>query len=203
MTRALTLLFFAALLLLDTARPAGAEDPAFNCAKASGDIETLICDDADLSALDRELAGVYAASLQALNGAADGEAAVKSLKAHQRGWIKGRNDCWKAENQRDCTESLYRARIAELQARYGQAPGGKPVFYVCNGNPADEIVATFYQTDPQAVRLERGDSQVIALQTRSASGARYDADFGVVFWEKGGEAMVEWPQGTKFECRVR
>lgn len=204
MPRQLTSLLAAALLLgAAVTSSAAAEGPAFDCAKASGEIEMLICQDADLAVLDRELAEVYAASLQTLKGVADEKEAVKSLKAYQRGWIKGRNDCWKAEDKRRCAEGLYRMRIAELQARYALVDGRDPVFYVCNGNPADEIVATFYPTDPQAVRLERGDSQVIALQTRAASGARYEADFGILFWEKGGVAQVEWPQATKFTCTAR
>ena len=204
MPRLLTFLLAAALLFGAVVIPsAAAEGPAFDCAKASGEIETLICQDADLAALDRELAEVYAASIRKLQGVADEQDAVKSLKTYQRGWIKGRNDCWKAEDKRRCAEDMYRMRIAELQARYGLVNGNDPVFYVCSGNPADEIVATFYPTDPQAVRLERGDSQIIALQTRAASGARYEADFGILFWEKGGEAQVEWPQGTKFTCNAR
>lgn len=186
-----------------TALPAAAGDPGFDCTKASGEIETLICGDADLAALDRKLADVYGASLRKLKGAADKQAAVKSLKAEQRGWIKGRNDCWKAEDKRACTEDAYKMRIALLQARYVLVPGGKPVFYTCNGNPADELAATFFPTDPQAVRLERGDRQTIALQARSASGARYLGDFGILFWEHHGTAQVEWPEGTKFECTVR
>ncbi len=198
------LLLASALLVGAAGTPsAAAEGPAFDCAKASGEIETLICEDAELAALDRELAGVYAASLQALKGVADEKKAVKSLKAHQRGWIKGRNDCWKAGDKRRCAGDLYKTRVAELQARYALAPGGEPVFYVCNRNPADEIVATFFPTDPPAARLERGDRQVIALQTRAASGSKYVADFGIMFWEKGGEAQVEWPEGAKFECTAR
>ena len=202
MTHYLTSIF-AGTLLLTLSAPAAAETPAFDCAKASGEVETLICEDADLAALDHELAAVYTESLRKLTGAADEKSAVKSLKAHQRGWIKGRNDCWKAEDKLGCTENAYKTRIAELRARYGLVPGSEPVFYVCNRNRADEIVATYYRTDPEAVRLERGDSQVIALQARAASGVRYVADFGIVFWEKGGEALVEWPQGTKFECTAR
>lgn len=193
----------AALMVMGWASSVAAESPAFDCAKASHEIETLICDDSRLAALDHELAEVYAAALQSLKGVADEQEAVKNLKAHQRGWIKGRNDCWKAEDKSRCTEDLYKTRIAELQARYALLPGGEPTFYVCNRNRADEIVATFYRTDPPSVRLERGDSQIIALQARSASGARYVADFGIVFWEKGGEAQVEWPEGTNFECIAR
>lgn len=196
-------LLLATLISMVTASSVVAESPAFDCAKASGEIETLICEAADLAALDQELAAVYTASLQKLKGAADEKAPEKSLKAHQRGWIKGRNDCRKAENKLGCTENAYRTRTAELQVRYGLVPGSEPTFFVCNRNRADEIVATYYRTDPEVVRLERGDSQIIALQARAASGVRYVADSGIVFWGHHGEALVEWPQGTKFECTAR
>ncbi|MFO1429136.1 MAG: hypothetical protein U1F76_03195 [Candidatus Competibacteraceae bacterium] len=41
----------------------------------------------------------------------------KTLKAEQRGWVKGRNDCWKAGDQRGCIKSEYEARIRELKDR--------------------------------------------------------------------------------------
>lgn len=204
MTRHMIFALLTAIVIgAAAARPVAAERPAFDCAKASGEIETLICSDPELAALDRELADVYDAALESLEGGTEDAAAAKNLKAYQRGWIKGRNDCWKAEDKRSCTENAYEARIAELRARHALVAGGEPVFYACNGNPADEIVATFYPTDPPSVRLERGDSQVIGLQARSASGARYVADFGIEFWEHHGQARVEWPQGTAFTCEAR
>jgi len=36
------------------------------------------------------------------------------LKAEQRGWIKGRNACWKSDNKRGRIEKEYGLRIAEL-----------------------------------------------------------------------------------------
>jgi uncharacterized protein len=90
-----------------------AEGPSFDCGKVkTGSIEEMICKDDGLVALDRKLAEVYAAASQK---------AVKEhppvLKAEQRGWVKGRNDCWKSSERRKCVEDNYRLRIAELQAR--------------------------------------------------------------------------------------
>ncbi|MBN9671563.1 MliC family protein [Labrenzia aggregata] len=163
----------------------------------------LICSNDDLAVLDRQLAGTYANALDELKTVADGEAALKELKAVQRGWVKGRDDCWKAEDELACIRSAYARRIAVLTARYILIPGGAPVFYTCNGNPADEIVATFFQTEPPSARLERGDSTEIVVEGPTGSGARYEGDFGLVFWIKGDEATVEWPQGNSFDCKVR
>ena len=47
---------------------------------------------------------------------AGGPEAIADIKTTQRGWIGGRNECWKSEDSRACTEKAYRTRIAELQA---------------------------------------------------------------------------------------
>ena len=174
--------------------------PAYDCSAAEHDIETLVCDNPALSALDRRLAGVYAEALAVLGDVADSVEATRYLEAWQRGWIKGRNECWKAADRIACTRTSYERRIAELQARYFLVPGGEPVFFACDDG--SEIVATFIPTDPPAVRLERGDTLKVGLLVPAASGAKYEADFGTSFWTKGDGAMVEWPQGTRFSCRA-
>ncbi|MBP1849887.1 MliC family protein [Rhizobium halophytocola] len=190
----------AGLVSLLQPLPAKAAKPTFPCARDGHAIEVLICGNAALAEKDRKLAEVYAQALAALKGLADEKQATRDLKTYQRGWIGGRNDCWKADDTLKCTNDSYDTRIAELQARYFLVKGGDPVFFRCDDNT--EIVATFIATEPPAVRLERGDSQKIGLLAPSASGARYVADFGVSFWTKGDEAMVTWPEGSEFHCTV-
>ena len=67
-----------------------AQGPAFFCTKARGQVEQLVCKDAALAALDRKLDEVFKAAL-----ARDNMPAI--LGAEQRGWIGGRNECWKAQ----------------------------------------------------------------------------------------------------------
>lgn len=119
--------------------------PSYTCdGVKAGSIEAVICEDQELSALDRKLSGVYAtASQKAAN-----EHPLQ-LKAEQRGWLKGRNECWKSDDKRGCILDAYQHRIAELQARYRLIPGLGPVRFMCDGNPANEVVATFFQTAPQ------------------------------------------------------
>ena len=76
-----------------------------------------------------------------------------------------------------------------------------PVVYVCEDDSA--IVAAFDPVEPESVRLKRGGSLVVARRVRAASGAKYQADPGITFWTRGNEAMIEWPEGTRFNCRVR
>ena len=56
----LATLLFAPLL-------ASAAAPSFDCTKASGSVETLICKDAGLAALDNELAALYPKAIAALS----------------------------------------------------------------------------------------------------------------------------------------
>jgi len=176
--------------------------PSFDCKKATHEVEKLICADEGLAALDRKMAQTYAASIKVLEKVVDSKEAIRKLRAQQSGWGKGRNECWKEDDKRGCTETSYKRRIAELQANYGLVKSGKPVFYACENNPSNEIVATFFETEPPSARLERGDRQVIGIASPTASGMRYDADFGVYLWVKGDEAIAEWPQGTKLTCKA-
>jgi len=89
-----------------------AASPSFNCAKASTDVEKLICSDAELANLDRSLADLYGTLLKQ-TPAKD----QQMLKAEQRGWVKGRNECWKSDDMRGCVAAEYRSRIAELKDR--------------------------------------------------------------------------------------
>jgi len=176
--------------------PQGA-GPTFDCSGASGQVETLICSDAGLSALDRSMAAVYAAATKAWPAKVAAE-----QRARQRGWIKGRNECWKADDPRACTEQSYRTRIVELQIQSGQLVAPTPLGYACTGGEDQPFFATFYrETDPPSAVITFGDDQVIAFATPSASGAKYATD-GVEFWEKGGEASVGW-FGTALTCRPR
>ncbi len=89
-----------------------ANQPSFDCSKVKKDSsEGLICGSDELMDLDRELAAVYK---QALNKASKDD----MLKAHQRGWIKGRNDCWKAKDEKQCMVDQYKLRIKELKEKY-------------------------------------------------------------------------------------
>jgi uncharacterized protein YecT (DUF1311 family) len=87
-------------------------NPSFDCTKASHEVEELICKDAELADLDRSLAELYPLVLKHTPASEQ-----RTLKAEQRGWVKGRDDCWKASDERGCVKSEYEARIAELKDR--------------------------------------------------------------------------------------
>jgi uncharacterized protein len=173
--------------------------PSFDCSKVeAGSIEALICQDDQLSALDWKMAVVFAA---AMKKASNEHPPV--LKAEQRGWIKGRNDCWKSDDKRRCIEQSYKLRIAELQARYRLVQATKPVSYVCDGQPAKEVIATFFQTEPPTAIAEFGDQTSLMYQQPAASGVKYQGR-NETLWEHQGEARITWGYGSpEMHCRVQ
>jgi uncharacterized protein len=170
--------------------------PSFDCAKAAGTVEELVCHDSELAALDRRMAEVYA---QAQKEWPENVAAEQ--RALQRGWIKGRNDCWKAKNVKECVMTSYQQRVVELQIQSGQLQAATPTSYECDGSNAKPFTASFYnETDPPSVVLTYDGAQAIAFVATSGSGARYTAT-NMEFWEHQEEATVDW-YGIKLRCDV-
>jgi len=181
------------------ATTAAASGPTFDCRKVeSGSIEAMICGDAELAALDRKLAGVYAAATAKAKNERP-----PVLRAEQRGWIKGRNDCWKSADQRSCVRDEYVRRIAELQARYRLVPSRGPFPFACDGNPANEIVVHYFATEPSTMIAERGDSVSLMFQQPAASGAKYQGR-NESFWEHQGVATIVWGYGApEMRCTLK
>jgi uncharacterized protein len=187
------------LLSLPTPARAQAEGPNFDCRKAgTRTVPQLICQDAALSSLDRQLAVVYSA---AVKKAVNERPPV--LRAHQRGWIKGRDDCWKSTDVRACVETAYRQRIAELQALYRLVESRGPFTWACDGPAGGEVMIRHFATDPPVAMAERGDAVSLMFQQPAASGTRY-AGRNETFWEHQGEARVQWGYGVpEMRCTLK
>jgi uncharacterized protein len=187
------------LIVFGVAITAYAEGPSFDCTKVeAGSIEEIICNNESLSAMDVTLAEVYK---EAEKKAQNEHPPV--LKAEQRGWIKGRNECWKSSDKEKCIEDSYMMRIAELQARYRLVNSKGPVFYACDGNPANEIVITFFETDPPTLIAEYGDSVSLMYLQPSGSGSKYQGR-NESAWIKGKEAMVTWGfEAPEMKCEQK
>lgn len=91
-------------------QPAGAVTPSFDCDMVHSKVETLICGNDSLAALDMRLATRFAQVLA--QASADG---VAGLRADQRTWRLGMLRCAEAEQPRVCTGDAYRRRLDELQ----------------------------------------------------------------------------------------
>ena len=178
---------------------AQAAGPSFDCGEVeAGSIAALVCQDPALAAANLRLAEVYAAAL-----AKAGNAQPPTLKAEQRGWIKGRDACWQEADRTACVADAYRLRIAELQARYRLlAPVGSAT-YACDDAPGSEVTASFFATDPPSAIAERGDEVSFMVAQPAASGARYQGR-NESLWEHQGVATVTWGYGApELHCRVR
>ncbi len=188
-----------ALALATAAAAAGAADgPTFPCGKAQGKVEQAICADAGLAARDRQLHTVYKAASAKATGSL-----ASMLRAEQRGWVKGRNDCWKADGLqtwitatwtvdtvRDCIDAQYRLRTAELQAVWRLLPR-KTVVHACQNNPANELVVHQFASDPATVRLERGDRTATLWQVGAPAAGRFEGrNVGLV--QQGGGVKLSW-----------
>ncbi|MGH1408101.1 MAG: MliC family protein [Aeromonas sp.] len=172
--------------------------PSFDCTKASGAVEPLICEDAALAKLDNQLNHLWPKAIKEMS-----EEDRKNEKASQRGWIKGRNDCWKADDVRACVEQSYLTRITELQIMGGQVMVPSPVGYRCGDS---QVVVYFYDETalPSAVINldERGKDtqQFFAFQTKTASGAKYETT-DLSLWVKGREARLTRFGQPDSQCR--
>ena len=170
-----------------------AAKPAFKCKNLKSSIEEMICQDDKLAELDRLMQTEYNNALKKLP-----KNEINTQKTLQRGWIKGRNDCWKADDKRQCVENEYGTRMTELQIMTGAAVVPAAVVFDCGGD--QRISAYFYQTTqiPAAV-LNLNLDQVTAFISPSGSGAKYEGQ-DVSFWNKGDEAMVTW-KGQELKCK--
>ena len=176
-------------------RPAAVATPAFDCASAEeGSIEHLICQEPALAQLDNTLTSIYKAA-----SAKVAPEQSATLTAEQRGWIKGRNDCWKAEDKFACIKTQYERRIAELQARYALVAANGPIHFRCEAT-SGELSVTFYQSTPLTLIAQRGDEESLMYIAPAASGSKYEGR-NESFWEHQGEARVTWGYGTpEFTC---
>lgn len=181
-----------------------AASPSFDCTKADSSAEEAVCASDSLSAVDREMARLYGLAVNGPHMTAD---RLNELKAIQRGWIKGRNDCWKADiGLEPCIAQSYALRIHEIREGYADAREGEgaslgPFAYVCEGLDAP-ISAVFINAGDGMVSLKWLDSVMVLPRERSASGSRYLDAAGNSFWIKGDEAMMETPDGGSMPCRV-
>lgn len=117
--RGIAAIAFAIALL-----PTVAQAASFDCSAARSPIEHAICNDAQLSALDGELADAYRAALNKRGADTD------ALRAAQRDWLKQRAPSGAIDVA--ALKAAYRTRIEELQAQPDfpdptEAVGG-PVF---------------------------------------------------------------------------
>ena len=190
--------------------------PSFDCARADGQAQELVCSDKELAAMDREAAR--------LNRLADRDSGIDpsigALRdASLRAWIKSRDDCWKDDELRRCVVDAYARHIADIRSSSKaarEAAGGVvigPVAFQCEGI-SRTLNATFINTEPGVVHLQwigpgrppAEDAEVTLPRAPAASGARYQgaASGGEwTFWNKGREVTLTIPGKGDVKCAER
>ena len=115
------------------------------------------------------------------------------MKDGAPGWL----EIWKGE------AAYYLLVNGETPPRYSFcAEVARREVWTC-GEKNTKLQVTAFKTEPETVNLVRGEESTTAIQRRSGSGVRYLGSSGVVFWMKGREAQLEWPQGTEEQCRYQ
>lgn len=167
-----------------------------NCqANSLGTIDQLICSDQELLKQDQQLAEVYQ---QALLKAVNEKPPL--LKAEQRGWVKGKAECWKEEDKKACASMLYTQRIAELQARYELMPASKELLVSCDKNPANEISLRYYPTTPATLIADYGDQISLMYQQADQSFVGRNEKLS----EQNDVFTLQWGYGAPLQiCRAK
>lgn len=113
-----TILMTSVLTTLAAGNVYAAEEikPSFDCAKAKTRVEKLICSDAELAKLDREMSSEYYSLVS--DKTLDGEL-KEILKNNQKKWLDSREKTPCLENedvseQQKCIKNVYRIRIKEI-----------------------------------------------------------------------------------------
>jgi uncharacterized protein len=191
----LALLACSALIAASAGRAASAPS-SVDCAAPGSSVETAICGDDALAALDKRLVTVYATASKTAR-----PDERNRLAAEQQSWLEERNRCAGAPDRAACIKERYVHRIADLQAQFKMVGSRGPFRFECNNDPGAVLVAQFFETDPATARLAHDGRTVTAFVARSGSGARYEGPT-VSYWEHQGEASVVW-FGRKLKCSTR
>ncbi len=195
---------------LAIAGPALAVEPSFDCSNSDSSATDAICANDDLAELDLELTRLYGLALHGPHMAPERES---ELKATQRGWIKGRDECWKSDiGLEACVADSYATRIHEIRQGYADARGDDgagislgPFAVACEGFDAG-ISAVYVNSGKPLVSLMWKDMIVTLPQVISGSGAKYEGvgwDGGTYsFWTKGRGAMFTMPGQPDMTCAI-
>lgn len=190
--------------------------PSFDCARARGQVQQLICSNADLAAIDREADRLF----RLAGGDPRVDPSIQwRLADGQQAWAASRDDCWKSDELEQCVRDSYARRIADLRSVSEAARGSQggisigPVAFECHGWDG-RLLATFVNSEPGLAYLDWlglpagsgpsfGRDGLTLAQAASASGARYAGRVDGEAWElwtKGNEATITRPGGQSVTC---
>ncbi len=180
-------LLIAALGTLLLAAPAS----AFDCNKASTDVEKAICADPSLKKLDDELGAAY---LQVKAASTPQE--QKMLARSQKRWIAGREYCGQAEEEIGvCVRrvTLERLRLLTGTAETGPGVDGDliPVFVVQEGTEKvyDLDISLLRFADPQGAGEEAFSAIAEDILARIKTGPHGEDTMGRIYAQQDGMSL--------------
>ena len=181
-----SIVFVIFIITFSSFLQASSTPPSFDCDKVKkGSIAALVCENNELATLDNKLAQTYSL---ALTKAKNEHPPI--LKAEQRGWIKGRDDCWKSNDKTECVYSSYLYRIAELQAKYGLVASSSSTVYQCNDNEKNEVTVNFFETTPLIAIAEYGDSVSLMYLNKDSKNKYMGRNETLII--NNNSALIKW-----------
>jgi uncharacterized protein len=167
--------------------------PLPDCGSTHDATVRLICADPALGAQQSKEQELYAVALEEL------PAAERSVQQdREAAWRHERANCASAQEPHRCLSDQLGRRLVELQITLKQVPVFAAVTYRCEGPKVTRLFASYYRTEPAAVRLRYQDQEVFAFVAAAASGARYRGK-DVEIWEHQGVARFTW-HGRQLSC---
>ncbi len=160
--------------------------PSPDCSRTHDPTGQLLCADPALRAQLSKEQELYAAALDQLP-----PAQRSSQQEREVAWQHEQDACVSAPDPPRCLADQLSRRLVELQIALKRVPVFAAASYRCDAPGAAPLFASYYRTEPPAVRLKYQDQQMIAFIAPAASGARYLGD-GVEFWEHQGIARFTW-----------
>lgn len=165
---------------------------SFDCGRANGQAQELVCSDPNLAAMDREVARL---------------ATLAAEPAGQAQYAQQRDNCWKSDELQHCVMAAAMIEIHRLRKglQIGQPAEGLstgPTAYSCK-SIAGPVRATFVNSDPGAVAIEWGGEIIAIDHVQTASGTRYDGRWNgqsYAFWNKGEEVTFTVPGKGDLQC---
>ncbi|NYT79317.1 peptidoglycan-binding protein [Alcaligenaceae bacterium] len=143
---------------------AEAEQPSFDCSRATTDAEITICRTPTLAHLDVELSQVYTDSR-----AKSSPAASRRLAAEQRAWLRERGAC---SHNVACLQRSFQNRIAELQVVAGPATASAAASADAASVAGQTVAADVGSVKPDTItaHLLNPPPGIVAIRLRSLDG---------------------------------
>jgi uncharacterized membrane protein/uncharacterized protein YecT (DUF1311 family) len=168
-----------------------------DCERPTYASDQLVCGDAELLALDRELGNLLAAVDLTTR------VVPASLVESQEAWFRRRSLCAFSERHADCLKAAYAERIAVMtevgQAATAATERSNPA--ACRDAPWGSFDVLVRGTSGETATVLDGQTRVLAVAIASARGSDWSPF--VRFAADGAANRFTTRDGTTFECRIR